>query len=187
MSKGISINGCAGSGKTTMGKALAKQLDFQHFDLDDYYWRKNAKIPFTEMNTNDEIIRLLAEDIAKHSRFVMSGSIGSILWDFVNPLFDFAVLLRAPTAICLQRVQARAVERFGERVCVGGDLHTSHQDFYKQIEQYETGENPSYSLQRHKKWLSELSCPTLSLDGTQPIAINVAYIIEQYTLGQSYG
>jgi len=185
MSRGISINGCAGSGKTTLAKALSEHLGSQHLELDDYYWRKDEALPFTEMNTSDEIISLLAKDISKRAHFVMSGSIGSILWDFVNPLFDFAILLRTPTLVCLERVQARAFDRFDERVCVGGDLHISHQDFYKQIEQYETGENPSYSLQRHKRWLSELCCPTLTLDGTQPIAKNVAYIAEQYLSSQS--
>jgi adenylate kinase family enzyme len=184
MCRGISINGCAGSGKTTIGKELAEQLSFQHLDLDDYYWRKDANIPFTEMNANDVIIKLLADDISRHPHFVMSGSIGSILWDFVNPLFDLAVLLKTPTTICLERVKTRAFERFGKRVCVGGDLYKEHQDFYKQVELYETGENPSYSIKRHEKWASELQCPVLYVDGTKPISDNVEIIARQYLLRQ---
>lgn len=37
--KGIIIFGAPGSGKTTLGAELARQLDFPHFDLDDYHWR----------------------------------------------------------------------------------------------------------------------------------------------------
>jgi len=177
---GISINGCAGSGKTTLAKALAIHLGFRHLDLDDYYWRKGTEIPYTEMNAQADIIKSLADDISKQSHFVMSGSIGSILWDFVNPLFDLAVLVQTPASICLERVKKRAFEKFGDRVCAGGDLYHNHLNFYKQIELYEAGENPAYSLARHEKWAAELRCPVLQIDGTNLIADNVSLISEYF-------
>jgi len=180
MSKGIIINGCSGSGKTTLGKALAKHLEFQHLDLDDYYWRSDTVLPFTEMHSKDIVIELLSNDMSKHPYFVMSGSIGSILWDVVSPLFDLAVLLSVPVDIRLKRVQARAFSRFGERTLPGGDLYKQHKELYRQIEAYDTGENPSYSLERHEKWAAELQCPVLRADGTKPIYENVAWIAEQY-------
>ncbi len=39
MSRGIIIFGAMGTGKTTLGRELAQQLNFQHFDLDDYHYR----------------------------------------------------------------------------------------------------------------------------------------------------
>lgn len=47
MPKGIIIFGSAGSGKTTLGKMVAKALSFPYFDIDDYIWKKDtaAHIP----------------------------------------------------------------------------------------------------------------------------------------------
>jgi len=179
-SRGISINGCAGSGKTTIGRELAARLAYPLLDLDDYYWNWDTKLPYQGLRSKDEVIRLLERGMAKHPRFVMAGSIGSKLWDFVNPLLDLAVLLHTPKSICLERAKNRAFEKWGNAVLVGGDLHENHLKFYETIEQYFTGENPSYSLQRHEKWAQELNCPVLQLDGTRDIDKNVDEIIKHY-------
>ena len=39
MARGIIVFGSPGSGTTTLGRAVAAQLGFAHFDLDDYLWR----------------------------------------------------------------------------------------------------------------------------------------------------
>ena len=46
---GIMIMGPSGSGKTTLGKALARELRYQFVDIDDYIWKKDTEIPFSEM------------------------------------------------------------------------------------------------------------------------------------------
>ena len=48
MPRGIIIFGPAGAGKTTLGKMVARQLDYPYFDIDDYIWRKDTefKDPF---------------------------------------------------------------------------------------------------------------------------------------------
>ncbi|MCL2362125.1 MAG: AAA family ATPase [Defluviitaleaceae bacterium] len=180
--RGIIVNGASGTGKTTLGRELAKQLGFPHLDLDDYYYPPQDEVGsfrFAELRPRDEIIEHLKNDLAKHPHFVMSGTIGSILWDFVNPLFNLAVLLSVPTQIRLERVKARAFERYGERVLEGGDLHNSHQEFYNYIQQYEIDYH-SVSLQRHEQWAKEISCPVLRVDGTRPIIENAMLIAKQY-------
>jgi len=176
-SRGIMINGAAGTGKTTLGKELAKQLEFKHIDLDDYYFSEES--PFPNLRSRDKIMNQLRGDLDKYPRFVMSGTVGSILWDFVNPLFDLAVLLKAPTDILLQRVKAREYERYGERILEGGDLYETHLKFCDEISKYEIGYH-SVSLERHKKWVAELNCPVLCADGTKSIAENAIWIAEQY-------
>jgi len=182
-SRGIIVNGASGAGKTTLGGELAKLLGFPHLDLDDYYWPKDALgyNDFTVLRSRDVIIEDLNRALSKHQHFVMSGTIGSILWDFVNPLLDLAVLLYVPTDVRLERVKARAYARFGERVLAGGDLYENHVAFYEHIQTYDTGFH-SVSLERHEKWAAELACPVLRADGTKPIAENAAWIAEHFCI-----
>ena len=177
--RGIMINGPSGAGKTTLAREVARRLGFPHLDLDDYYFPQDASNPFAELRPRDEIIEHLKRDLSKHPHFVMSGTIGSILWDFANPLFNFAVLLSVPTEVRLVRVKMRAYERFGERVLLGGDLHESHLEFYERISEYDVGYH-SVSLERHEKWAAELDCPVLRTDGTKSISENAAWIADQY-------
>ena len=184
MSKGIMIAGAAGVGKTTLGKELAKRLYFQHLDLDDYYYRWDTELPYSESPPHDEIRACVMNDIVKHPNFVMSGTIGSILWDLVNPLFDLAVLLFVPAAIRQERLRERAFVRYGQRVLLGGDMYEEHQKFYADVELYETGTHPTVpvTLERHERWAKELSCPVLRLDGTKSIYENTTWLAKQYAL-----
>jgi len=177
LSRGIIINGAAGTGKTTLGGELAKRLNFRHMDLDDYYYSRESE--FAGLRPHDEIRSLLLADLEKHPRFVMSGTIGSILWDTVNPLFDLAVLLFVPTHIRLERIKARAYQRFGDRALEGGDLYENHKAFYDNTVKYDIGFH-SVSLERHEKWATEICCPVLRTDGTKRISENVALIAEAY-------
>ncbi|MEM6738348.1 MAG: shikimate kinase [Bacteroidota bacterium] len=40
----IHIFGASGSGVTTIGKALSKELDLSYFDTDDYYWKRPIRL-----------------------------------------------------------------------------------------------------------------------------------------------
>jgi adenylate kinase family enzyme len=178
------IAGAAGVGKTTLGKELSKRLNFQHLDLDDYYFRWDTEIPYSESPPHDEIRECVMKDITKLPNFVMSGTIGSILWDLVNPLFELAVLLSAPADIRRERLRARAFVRYGERVLLGGDMYEEHQKFYADVELYDTGTHPTVpvTLERHERWAAGLNCPVLRLDGTKSIYENTAWITTQYLL-----
>lgn len=39
--------GASGSGTTTLGKELATEMGYHHFDADDFYWEQ-TDIPYTK-------------------------------------------------------------------------------------------------------------------------------------------
>jgi len=185
MTKGIIISGSPAAGKTTLAGESAKLLEYNHIDLDDYYHRQDARIPFTEFLSRDEIRERVMNEIAVHPHFVMSGTVGSILADLVNPLFDLAVLLLVPVEIRLERARARELARFGKRILQGGDMHEGYIRHLKSIETYDTGEPPAVCLKRHELWAAELLCPVFRLDGRKPISENAVWIAEQFMAMQS--
>ncbi|QHQ61684.1 shikimate kinase [Anaerocolumna sedimenticola] len=178
MSRGIIIFGSPGSGTTSLGRKVAKQLGFQHFDLDDYLWRWDTPIPFTVTRPREERIKLLLDDISKFSHFVMSGSMDSYNAPFV-PLFDLAVLVSAPVKTRVERVKARELARFGERMLPGGDMFETHKNFLDGVRRYDTDGSPCRRV--HEQWASTLPCPVLYMDGTVTIEENAGHIVEQYS------
>ena len=177
MARGIIIFGSSGSGTTTLGREAAKLLGFQHFDLDDYLWRWDTKIPFTVTRPREERIKLLMGDISRFPHFIMSGSMDSYNAPFV-PLFDLAVLIFAPVETRVERVNARELARFGERILPGGDMFETHKDFLAMVHRYDTDGSPCRRV--HEQWAATLPCPVLHVDGTVAIAKNAGRIVEQY-------
>ena len=185
MSRGIIIFGASGSGTTTLGREVARRLYFPHFDLDDYHWCWDAEIPFTVLRSVDEKRDMLMKDISKYPRFVMSGSMESIRKTF-DPMFDLAVFVSAPTEIRVERVRAREFAWFGERILLGGDMYKNHQDFLAEVRGYDTGEPPIVCLKRHERWIAELPCPVLRVDGTREVSENAELVAARYRKGDYY-
>jgi adenylate kinase family enzyme len=52
----LHILGASGSGTTTLASSLSKELQYTHFDSDDYFW----KTKFTEPRPRDERLQKLS-------------------------------------------------------------------------------------------------------------------------------
>ena len=179
MSKGIIIFGASGSGTSTIGRALAQELGFTHFETDDFSTVKTP-IPFTVSRSLAERIALLQAAISDCSGFVISGS----MWDWSEPFlphFDLAVFVTAPTDIRIARLEMREQEQYGNRICKGGDMYENHCKFIAWSKTYDT-DNPDRSLQLHEQWITTLPCPVLRIDGTMSVTENVAQIAAQYKM-----
>jgi len=177
MPKGIIVFGASGAGTTTLGKELAQQLDYPHFDLDDYCWHWDTVVPFTVFRAREERIEMLMNAIEKRSAFILSGSLCG--WDkpFV-PLLRLGVFVTAPAALRAQRLNAREFERFGERILPGGDMHENHTRFVAWASQYDALEPPDRCLKLHEQWAQDLPCPVVRVDGTEDILLNARRVLE---------
>jgi len=118
---GIIIFGASGAGSTTLGKEVARRLNFQYLDIDDYLWRWNTAIPLTVVRPSEERTKGLMDDIKKYPDFVIAGTIFSDKSLF-EPLLELAIFISTPADVCAERVHARELARWGERVLPGGDM-----------------------------------------------------------------
>jgi len=182
MSRGIILFGAMGVGDTTLGKEVAKKLNFPHFDLDDYHWRWDTEIPYTVFRSRAEKAENIMQAISEHPHFVMSGSMWSIRKTF-EPLFDMAVFMTAPAEIRAERLRVRSIARWGDRVLPGGDMYESsdvYKDYLACAKSYDQDICPDMCIIQHEQWSKEIPCPVLRVDGTKPILENAEWIVSQY-------
>lgn len=171
MASGIVICGANGSGKTTLGRELAKSLCYKHMDIEDYCFIE-SEIPYTKQRTRDEVQQLILNDIKKYDRFVLSAVNGD-MGEEINSMYCCAVYISAPLEIRIDRIKRRSYERFGERVCLGGDMYEQEQKFFDFA--------VSRSMEETEKWLKTLSCPVIYLDGTKSVSDNAEWLISNFS------
>jgi adenylate kinase family enzyme len=174
----IHIFGPSGSGTSTLGRALAKKLDYRFLDTDDFYWLPTDP-PFHMKRAIPDRLNLLTRELETPG-WVLSGSLSG--WgDPLVPFFDLVVFLYTPPEIRLARLRARERDRYGPaRLEAGGDLHEKHVEFLDWAARYETAGLEIRSLFRHEQWLDELKTKTrlLRLDGALPTADLVQAVLD---------
>lgn len=178
MATGIMIMGSSGAGKTTLAELVAKELGYTFVDIDEYIWRKDTEIPFSEMYPKVEKISRLMEAISNCEHFVMAGSMNSF-HEYFDPYFELVVHLHADAQLRVKRVHERELGWFGERVLEGGDMYDEHQKMLRDIAGYDYGIG-GCTLQQHEKWMKSLNCKVIHLDGADTFEKNMNIIIETY-------
>lgn len=181
MTRGIIVFGASGSGTTTIGKRLARELNCRHFEADDYLW-ENTAIPYTIMRTVDERSRLLQQDLnlafMDTSTLVLSGSLFG--WDpNLMQAFNLAIFVLAPTEVRLRRLRERESAKWGTRIMPGGDMHENHLSFLEWASVYDTGGLDIKSRALHEAWSEDLPCPVLRIDGTQQLEATIESILSR--------
>lgn len=171
MGIGIQICGLNGCGKSTLGRALAEQIGFHFIDNENlYFTRSNPDQPYANPKSRREVERLLMEEVRRHPDFVFSAVKGDYGKEIMS-LYRYVVVLEVPPEIRAQRVRDRSFLKFGSRMLMGGDLHDQEEAFFQMA-----ASRPDDYIET---WLHQVSCPVLRVDGTKPIAENVAYIIRE--------
>ena len=168
-SRRIHIMGASGAGTTTLGLALAGRLSIPHHDSDNYFWRPTVP-PYRENRPEAESLRLMEELFLGLDQWALSGSV--VGWaEAVTPLSDFAVFLRTPTEIRVQRLRERETRRFGhDAVAPGAWRHEETEEFLEWASHYDDGSREGRNLAKHEAWLATLSCPILRANGSRPTA-----------------
>ncbi|MCL2405061.1 MAG: AAA family ATPase [Defluviitaleaceae bacterium] len=175
---GIIVFGASGSGCTTMGRELARLLNFKHFDTDDYFFVQNNPPLAMKERPLDERISLL-RPLVQRGNFVLSGCIRE--WGgALDSLLSMAVFLLTPTNIRIERVENRELNRNGERIKAGGEFYAQHRKFIDYIATYDNGGMESRSLASQEAWASNLTCPVVRVNGALDLHTNTKDIIAQF-------
>ncbi|MBQ4354438.1 MAG: AAA family ATPase [Clostridia bacterium] len=155
---GICVCGLNGCGKTTLGSALAAALGGKHMDIENYYFLP-SDIPYSVYRTREEAAELFRADAEKYQRFVFSAVNGN-MGEEGNRYYTHIVYLRVPLPIRMERIITRAEEKFGSHFQKGTDLWEQEQSFFASVRKK--------SPEGIEKWIGQMRCPVLYLDGTQP-------------------
>jgi thymidylate kinase len=116
----------------------------------------------------EERQKLLAEGLAKCDRCVISGSFCG--WgDIFIPRFDLVIFVDTPTAVRIERLKEREYRHFGDRILPGGDMVDNHTEFIEWAKKYDSAGFEQRSRVFHLDWLKKISCPVLTVDGSQPL------------------
>ena len=132
--------------------------------------------PFTHQRERTERQQLLMDDVTAHDSWVVSGSLCG--WgDVAIPLFELVVFLWIPHDVRMARLRQREHQRFGERICLGGDMYEQSQAFLAWAASYDEGGLDIRSRRLHEEWLSTLPCPILYFEGEYTIEEQLAVLM----------
>ena len=110
MGRRFSIGGISGSGKSTVGRAVAARLDLPYVELDALVHGPN----WTEA-TSDELRERIDAAIDGADGWVVDGNYRSKIGDYVLRRADTLVWLDLPLRICLARAGRRTLGRIRDR------------------------------------------------------------------------
>jgi len=161
----LNILGASGSGASTLGRLLASELALPYFDSDDYF-HGHSDPPFCNPRGAAERYALLTADLDPEESWVLGGGVAG--WTPYPELdFTLIVFLWVPTEVRMNRLRSRELERFGERIQPGGDMHAGHVEFAAWAERYDPGDVEGKTLPRHEAWLASQTCPVVECRGTE--------------------
>lgn len=170
MGTGIQICGLNGCGKSTLGRALANKIGFHFIDIETLFFpNSNSDDSYQNPKSREKVEKLLAEEMQQHHNFVFAAVKGNYGKNIVA-LYDYVIMIEVPKNIRSQRIRTRSFQKFGNRMLPGGDLHMQEEAFFQMAES-----RPNEYIE---DWLQALNCPILRVDGTKPIADNLAIIIQ---------
>lgn len=166
---GILICGLNGTGKSTIGSILAERLGYNFIDNEDLFHPKiDPEYIFSNPRSREEVELILNTMISENNQFVFSAVKGDYGENLIAAL-DYAILIEVPREIRIQRVKERSYQKFGKRMLPGGDLYEQECAWFTFVE--------NRSEDYVSKWIEQINCPVIRLDGTLPVMDNIDYLL----------
>jgi adenylate kinase family enzyme len=158
----LHLFGASGTGITTLGQALARELTIPYFDSDDYFWMTSDP-PFTIRRDPEERNAAIRRDLDKHDQWILGGSI--IHWgEEVFPNFDLIVFCWLPHEVRMARLKAREFSRYGDIIFSDPDRNKQYKAFLAWAADYDKGTGiASRTIGAHEQWLKMQRCPILEI------------------------
>lgn len=158
----LHIFGAAGTGVTTLGKAMALYLDVPYFDSDLYFWQATVP-PFTERRAPAERNAMISRELHAAPSWVLGGSV--VNWgDGVFPPFDLIVFLWLPAEIRMPRLRQREYERYGSLLDTDAAMKERFDAFLAWAADYDHNTGiANRTLAAHEAWLAKQTAPVLQL------------------------
>lgn len=157
----IIIFGGSGSGTTTLAQSLAEKLQYEHLDVDEFYWVQTI-VPYQIKIARSQRVNRLRKALEASENVVVSGSL--VNWgEYWSSAFDLGVLLYLPPDVRMERLRKREVMRYGDQLQSDPDLKAQSEEFLNWAQQYD---NPSFdgrNIAEHKKWAKSLNCHCLEI------------------------
>lgn len=170
--------GAAGSGATTLGRALAAEWGVPCFDSDAYFWEPTA-VPFSVRRPPDVRDQLLLDDLDREADWIVSGSVFS--WSrAIHERFELIVFLFLPPALRLERLEARELRRYGPRIHTDPFWRARHETFMRYAKDYDEARGiAKRTLPAHRAWLSRQPTEVLELIGEMSVEERVRRVIDR--------
>lgn len=172
----INIVGASGSGVTTLGEQLSRELNIPYFDSDYYYWELSDP-PFTIRRDPAKRNAMLQQDIAPNKDALLGGSFISWGNEWLTA-FDLVVFLWIPPAIRIERLKKRELERYGEIIYTHEERNKLFNGFIDWASGYDSGLARGRTLQAHENWLKKLSCSVLEIRGDESVESRVKLVLQ---------
>lgn len=153
----ILITGAAGSGTSTLARAVGAATHARVLETDDFFWRPTDP-PYQQKCEPAERAQALANALCAGGDTVVAGAVMG--WGHaLEHAFDLVVFLYLPTEIRLSRLTSREQQRFGK----------ADPAFLDWAAQYDAGTAEGRSLAGHRQWLDQRTCPVLRMERDEPV------------------
>lgn len=161
----IHITGASGCGTTTVGGAIAERLHWAVLDADDFFWERTTP-PYQLKRSRADRLALILKALSGHPKSVVTGSICG--WgDELERSFDLVVFLTVRRDIRLNRLRDREQQKLGR----------IDPEFLEWAGRYDEGGLDMRSRALHERWLQDLTCPVVRLDGEKPVSLLVDAVL----------
>lgn len=174
----IHIFGASGVGVTTLGNALAKQLNIPYFDSDHFYWEPSDP-PFTKRRDPTQRNQQVQATLQEQNDWILGGSV--INWGAtVFPKFDLSIFLWIPPNIRLERLKKREEERYGDIIFTDPERNRLFNEFIEWAKDYDEDTGiATRTLNAHQNWIAKQIAPVLTLKGDYSTTQRMQMIIDQ--------